>query len=68
MSRMEKRIEALEGRAEPTKLAPHLKAWLGIELTPAEQAEADRLLIDADFDDVDWSEFSEEVREWLQQD
>ena len=68
MSRMGKRIEALEGRAEPTKLAPHLRAWLGIELTPAEQEEADGHVLDTESDDVDWSQFSEEVRVWLQQD
>jgi len=67
MSALNRRLAALEDKVKPTPLAPHLKQWLGIKLTPAEQEEADRYVVEPDFDDVDWSEFSDEVREWLQQ-
>lgn len=67
MSALNRRLSALEDKVKPTPLAPHLKQWLGIKLTPAEQEEADCYEAAPDFGDVDWSKFSPEVREWLQQ-
>lgn len=67
MGRMLRRIELLESReVERAELSPHAKAWLGLELTPAERAEMERTVLDTDFDEIDLSDFSPEVREWLQ--
>lgn len=64
---MLQRLELLEAReVERPELSPHLKEWLGIKLTPTERAEIERTVLDTDFNEVDWSEFSPEVREWLQ--
>lgn len=65
MKAIDRRLAALERTAPLEALAPHLKQWLGIALTPEEQEEADHYVIDWDWDEVDWSEYSPEVREWL---
>jgi hypothetical protein len=64
MNALTRRLDRLETVNAPSS-NPAIKRWLGMALTPAEHAEADR--IDAEpAPDVDWSNYSNEVREWLQ--
>lgn len=58
-----RRMTKLEGEA-PSELSPRVKAWLGWQLSPAEQAELDRG-DDLDADDIDTSALSGEARAWL---
>jgi len=65
MSRLRSRVQALEA-GKGQHLSPALKAWLGWELTEAEQALLDQTAgIDEDFDDIDTSEWSQETKIWL---
>lgn len=64
--KMAARLDKLE--AGKSELSPEVKAWLGQPLTASERASLDdRAGIDADFDDVDLSGLSMEMREWLTQ-
>lgn len=67
MNRLGRRLDALEaGRGRP-RAHPAIRRWLGIPLTPAEGREADAYVA-PDFSTIDWSQYSREVREWLQVD
>ena len=65
MNRLEKRLDALEAGGRKARAHPTLRRWLGIALTPAEEIEADAYVA-PDFSKVDWSQYSQEVRDWLQ--
>ena len=67
MGALHRRLDKLEATPLRSNLPPHLKEWLGIELTPSERLDLNRHSVEADFDEVDWSEISDEVRQWLQQ-
>lgn len=64
MSALTRRLDKLETKA-PTA-CPMVKRWLGILLTPEEEAEADRISAEPSSGDVDWSNYPSEVREWLE--
>tara|TARA_R100001129_G_scaffold127506_1_gene89580 strand:- start:685 stop:891 length:207 start_codon:yes stop_codon:yes gene_type:complete len=68
MKALDRRLSALECASPREPLAPHLKQWLGMTLTPEEQKVADAHVFESDGDDVDYSKFSPEVRAWLQVD
>ena len=67
MGALHKRLTALEAVKAPSGLSPQARQWLGLELTPEEQADLDRHVVEPDSDEVDWSDYSPEVRAWLQQ-
>ena len=69
MNAMGKRLSALE-QLGPAALPPAVKAWLGHALTPAEQAMIDAAPeaesgVDGDFDDIDTSGWSDDLKRWL---
>lgn len=66
MAQLSKRISALESSSSGARLHPALRRWLGIQLTEAESIEADNYVPPAG--ETDWSSYSPEVRQWLQQD
>lgn len=68
MNALVKRLKAL-GAVGPQKLSPDIKVWLGYPLTPAEQAQldaaADDASVDPDFDAIDTSGWSKDMKAWL---
>lgn len=63
--RLKARIEKLEGATRPD-LDPEVKAWLGMTLTPAEQAiVASRPKRTFDPSTIDATGWPEEMKEWL---
>ncbi len=67
MGHLGKRLTALERSNPQSKVHPHLKRWLGVELTEEERLVAE-CYIEPDFDEVNWEDFSPEVREWFGRD
>ena len=65
MNRLEKRLDALEAGQGKSRAHPAIRRWLGIPLTAAEEKEADAYVA-PDISIVDWSQYSQEVRDWLQ--
>ena len=64
MKALARRLDALE--VGQSVVSPKVKQWLGWELTEAEQAILDGdASVDADFDAIDTSNWSTEVKTWL---
>lgn len=65
MGALNRRLDALEA-AKPSDLSPIVKQWLGWPLTEAEQrAVDDRAGIETDWDAIDTSDWSAEMKAWL---
>lgn len=64
MSALSRRLSKLEGGQRKQRLSPEAKCWLGLPLTSDEQARLDAGE-GTDLDDIDASDLSPEVKQWL---
>ncbi len=65
MKALHKRLDALEVTEKP-QLSPGAKQWLGLPLTPDEEAQlAADAGVETDWDAIDTSDWSQELKTWL---